>query len=370
MNLEIISMIIFFSVVGILLFRGRRNVERHGIIFIRRWKRGLDLIDSLIRKHPRIVKVYGRIALVLGIVVMIGGFLALLICDVLGIKLFGLVLPTAGGYTYPGPILGVPFWYWIIAIFIIIFVHETSHGILARLGKVKLKNYGIILLLLLPVGAFIEPDDKKLKRVKMTQKLQIFAAGSFANFITGFIFLGIGMLIASLVLVPSVRPHIIEPYGVDFNGTVIGYPAYDVNLTGVITNMNGIPIKTTDNLSSFLNSTDPGTNISIITSMGNYSIITVPRPDNLTGSFIGISYPTTYYAYKEWSSVILQMFTWLFVLNIGVGIANLLPMKPFDGGLMLEELSKKFIKKHAKLIAKLFTILTIGLILFNMFVIK
>jgi membrane-associated protease RseP (regulator of RpoE activity) len=369
-NLEIFSMLVFFSLVGIFLFKGRKSLEKHGIIFIRRWKRGLDLIDSLIRRHPKAVKIYGRIALVLGILVMVGGFVMLLICDVLGIKLFGFVLPTAGGYKYPGPIVGVPFWYWLIAIFIIIFVHETSHGILARLAKVKLKNYGIILLLVLPVGAFVEPDDKKLKRLKTVQKIQIFAAGSFANFITGLIFLGLGMLLASSVLIPFIRPYIIEPYGVYFNDTVIGYPAHDANLTGVITNINGIPIKTTDNLSSLLNSTNPGTNISIITSMGNYSVITVARPDNLIGSFIGISYPTTYYAYRGWSAVVLQMFTWLVGLNIGVGIANLLPMKPFDGGLMLEEISARFLKKHTRLIVKIFTILTIGLIVYNMFGIK
>jgi len=369
-NLEIFSMLVFFSLVGIFLFKGRKSLEKHGIIFIRRWKRGLDLIDSLIRRYPKAVKIYGRIALVLGIVVMVGGFVMLLIYDVLGIKLFGLVLPTAGGYRYPGPIVGVPFWYWLIAIFIIIFVHETSHGILARLAKVKLKNYGIILLLLLPVGAFVEPDDKKLKRVKMTQKLQIFAAGSFANFITGLIFLGLGMLLASSVLIPSIRPYVIEPYGVYFNGTMAGYPAHDVNLTGVITDMNSIPIKTTDNLSGLLNSTNPGTNISIITSMGNYSVITVPRPDSLAGSFIGISYPTTYYAYRQWSAVALQLFTWLVGLSIGVGIANLLPMKPFDGGLMLEEISARFLKKHTRFIVIFFTILTISLILYNMFGIK
>jgi len=141
-------------------------------------------------------------------------------------------------------------------------------------------------------------------------------------------------------------------------------------LTGVISNINGIPIKTTDNLSGLLNSTSPGTNISIITSMGNYSIITVARPDNFSGSFIGISYPTTYYAYRQWSAVALQLFTWLVGLSIGVGIANLLPMKPFDGGLMLEEISARFIKKHTKLIVMVFTILTIALIVYNMFGIK
>ena len=35
---------------------------------------------------------------------------------------------------------------------------------------------------------------------------------------------------------------------------------------------------------------------------------------------------------------IQQLFLWIFLLNFSVGIFNLLPMKPLDGGLLLEEL--------------------------------
>jgi membrane-associated protease RseP (regulator of RpoE activity) len=31
-----------------------------------------------------------------------------------------------------------------------------------------------------------------------------------------------------------------------------------------------------------------------------------------------------------------ELFQWMFVLNLGIGTFNLLPMKPLDGGKMLE----------------------------------
>jgi membrane-associated protease RseP (regulator of RpoE activity) len=370
MNLEIISMSIFFAIIGILLWIDRKNVEFSGGIFIRRWKKGLEFIDVLVKRHPKLVSGFGYAAIVLGFLACIGGFISLIVCDILGIKLFGLVLPTAGGLKLPGPIVGIPFWYWLVAIFIILFVHETSHGIFSRAAKVSLKNYGIMLLLVLPIGAFIEPDAKKMKKLKIRDRWKIFAGGSFANFITAGIFILLTFLFSLLPLIPAVKPHMVQPFGVMFNDTINGYPAYDANLTGVITNINGAEVKTTENLSSILNNTNPGSLLNITTSESSYMIKTVARPDNQTGSFIGIIAPETYLTLTGFSSVVLNLFGMIIALNLGVAIANLLPWKPFDGGYMIEELYIKFFKKYGKLIANITTGIVLLLILFNLFFVK
>ena len=370
MNIEILAMSAFFVIVGILLWIDRKNVQFSFGIIIRRWKRGLEFIDTLIKKYPKAIKITGYTAVVIGFLVCIGGFLGLFVSDILGIKLFGMVLPTAGGYEYPGPIVGVPFWYWIIAIFIILFVHETMHGVFSRAAKVPIKNYGIMLLLLLPIGAFVEPDMKKVKKLKIREKLQIFAAGSFANFVTAFVCFLLVLLFSLLILIPTVKPYIIEPYGVFVNETMVGYPAHDVNLTGFITSANGIQIKTSEDLSNVLNNTNVGDEITIITTDSNYTMKTVPRPDNQTESFIGISSGKTFYTYSGWSATLLNLFGWLIALNVGIGIANLLPWKPFDGGLMIEEVFVKTFKKKGKIITKILTFIVLALILYNLFGIK
>ena len=35
---------------------------------------------------------------------------------------------------------------------------------------------------------------------------------------------------------------------------------------------------------------------------------------------------------------LMELFQWIFTLNLGIGLFNLLPMKPLDGGKMLEVL--------------------------------
>ena len=94
-----------------------------------------------------------------------------------------LILPSlsATGAEGPGYIL-IPFWFWLITIGIILIPHEFMHGVIARAEKIKLKSVGLLLLAVLP-GAFVEPDERHLKRAKFWTRIRIFAAGSFANFL-------------------------------------------------------------------------------------------------------------------------------------------------------------------------------------------
>jgi membrane-associated protease RseP (regulator of RpoE activity) len=40
------------------------------------------------------------------------------------------------------------------------------------------------------------------------------------------------------------------------------------------------------------------------------------------------------------------LFLWIFNLNFGIGLFNLLPLKPFDGGVIFEELVGKIASKR------------------------
>jgi membrane-associated protease RseP (regulator of RpoE activity) len=401
MNIELLTMFGFFILIAILLWIDRRNIEFNFGIIIKRWKKGLEFIDLLVKKWPKLINFLGYIAIVLGVIVGLATFIGLIYADVTLQKIFGLVLPTAGGYNYPGPVVGIPFWYWLIAIFIILFVHETMHGIFARVAKVPLKNYGILLFFILPIGAFIEPDMKRVQKMKSKEKLQFFAGGSFANFITALLFLGLTILFLGMSLIPSAKSYMFEPHGVVFNETVKGYTAYEANITGVITNINGIQIKTIEDLSNILNNTKPETEITIstsgsvknitisnipkkcivftnictksgeekkiVTGDSNYTIKTSPREDGQKGSFIGISSATTYFEPKNWAVITSTLFGLICILNVSVGMANLLPWKPFDGGLIAEEIFTNKFKKKGKTIAKILTIVTLLLLLFNLF---
>ena len=125
----------------------------------------------------------------------------------------GLVLPfEVKGVFY------VPFFYWIISIFVIAVVHEFSHGIIARYYNMRIKSSGLAFLgIVIPVvpAAFVEPDEDELKKRPVKEQLGVFAAGPFSNIALAFIILILGGLIAS----PLVE-NIIELNGVKVTGFI------------------------------------------------------------------------------------------------------------------------------------------------------
>ena len=59
------------------------------------------------------------------------------------------------------------------------------------------------------------------------------------------------------------------------------------------------------------------------------------------------------------------LFFWIFVLNLGIGVVNILPIKPLDGGLFFEEIVGKFFKNPAPIV-KGVSILVVALLVFNL----
>lgn len=59
------------------------------------------------------------------------------------------------------------------------------------------------------------------------------------------------------------------------------------------------------------------------------------------------------------------LLVFLFVINLGVGIVNLLPLKPLDGGKMWDIVLQRYVPKHASLMMRILGYLVFGLILAN-----
>jgi membrane-associated protease RseP (regulator of RpoE activity) len=365
LDLETITTIIFFVLIGILLVKDRKKVQFFYGIIIRRWKKGKETIDKLV-KHKKFLQNIGDAAIVVGLLASVFSLYILIIFNIRLQQAFAPVLPSIAGYTYPKPIVTIPsFWYWIIGIFIVIASHETMHAIFSRMEKIPIKNYGVLLFLFWPLGAFVDIDMKKIKKLKFTKKLRIFTAGSFGNIVFGFIFLFLAICFSRYFYVPV---------GVGFEQTQKGFPAYEANLSGIITSINNQKIRNLDELVFILNNTKPGEIINITTTAGNYSIKTVNRPDNKSGAYIGISGLYTFSdVKKEFQDIksviswIWGLLFWLFIISMGVGFFNMLPIKPLDGGLVYEEIFKKFLHKRGKIVIRIVSIFILALLLFNIF---
>lgn len=157
------------------------NISTFGplpILMIRTTK-GLKLLDVLARP-----KFYWRNFANLGILMMFAGMISMFLVIALSdIALYTSFLngnvPEPGRYNSPRNIFlipgineFIPFTWGVIALIVTLVVHEFSHAILCRVENIRVKSMGI-LLALVPVGGFAEPDDEQLFGKKEEEKKEL-----------------------------------------------------------------------------------------------------------------------------------------------------------------------------------------------------
>ncbi|MEM4166192.1 MAG: site-2 protease family protein [Candidatus Bilamarchaeaceae archaeon] len=94
--------------------------------------------------------------------------------------------PAGGTLLLPG--INLPLVEGILALAVVLLVHEGAHAVLSRIASIPLLSSGIVLFGIIPIGAFIEPDEKRLAKSPAQRQTRILVAGSTANFITSIIF--------------------------------------------------------------------------------------------------------------------------------------------------------------------------------------
>ena len=208
-NIEFMLFILFLVV---FLFLKREKLEVQGkfpffYILMYKMKFGISLMKTISQKFPRLTLSFAYLSFFIGFV---GVFLVLIffIWQIFFIYnsnievggAFVLPVKTESGLSGNVPIFYVPFFEWIVALLILAIVHEFAHGVVSKLFKVKIKSSGFAFLgILLPIlpAAFVEPDEKHIKKSTFFQKISIYGAGSTSNFIFGGIFLALSLLLAS-----------------------------------------------------------------------------------------------------------------------------------------------------------------------------
>ncbi len=182
-----LSAVIFILILAVFVYRDRDKFTRDGVFLLRKTQAGKSGLISLGERHPVLWKYVGNLGVIIGFAVSI-----LMIITLVKITLeslsrptpgaIGLLLPSLSASPSSGPgLIFVPFWYWIIIIALLAFVHEGLHGVMAAREKIRLKSLGWGLLAVIPL-AFVEPDEKVLRKKQHIQQLRVFAAGSLANF--------------------------------------------------------------------------------------------------------------------------------------------------------------------------------------------
>lgn len=370
-------MIIFFVIIGIWVYFDRKNIEFKYILLIRRTKKGLKLLDKIAR-FKKFWKFISIIAIVSCFLMMIDGLRGLFQASLMIISgeikesLGGLVLPTPTATPVFGPgYIGIPFIFWIIILPTILFPHEIAHGIMCRLERIKVKTTGIILLLVLP-GAFVEPNENEIKKSKFLTKLRIFSAGSFANLLVAFLifnpFLGIGLL--PNIIWPNTATGYLRITEVNSSAPA-GRAGLEVGM--IITEINGKKVEiryldflTGDYLTKYAGGIKAGDTINITANGKLYKIpVEEKKENNSSRPYIGISVRLDSKCEETTFYFLINLFTWMWILNYAVAVFNILPIYPLDGGLILNAFAEKFAKKYSEKIVILITAIVFLLALFT-----
>lgn len=349
--------IIFYSLVFLIVYLNRKKFDVHGkFIYLYKTKIGINFMNWVSKKATRAVKFIGYAAVAVGFIGMI--FTLFMILSLA----YNLILnkPGAGGASpvIPGlPIAGTGLVFplitgWIV-LFIIILVHEFSHGIVASAHKIKVKNSGMAFFGPI-LGAFVEPDEKMLSKQKDLVQHSVFAAGPFSNFLTA--------IAAVLILIFLLGPIANSFY--DSNGIIINTePGFPADKSGIkngtlIVGINEESVYNIEDLQRIMKDIGPGTEVKFKSNESTYFVTTTENPKNPSKAYLGVYILGSKLEMKKDTpqnkiflnilNWFIELFGWLYFLSLNIGLINLLPVFITDGARMLKVFFSRIIKDKEK----------------------
>ena len=178
-------LVVFLDARGVL---ERYNASAAGPLVMFRTGRGRGLLDRLAAPR-RFWRVYANVGVGIAGLVMLLSFVFLL--RIAHLSIFNTPEPTQ--ITEPQNVLVIPgindFLPLSVApeilagLLIGIIVHEFGHGILCRVGDIRVDSMGAVMLAVLPFGAFVEPDEEEVQNASSGDRTRMFAAGVTNNFV-------------------------------------------------------------------------------------------------------------------------------------------------------------------------------------------
>lgn len=258
---DLIFLVLFGILAGFFFHRNKKNVKRHGWIFLYHSQVGIKFIDWFAKKFEKILKPLSYFVISLGYVLM-AAILWLLsksvwiyISTPIPYQLKSLP-PIAPLIPYFPRLFNLEsmfpplyFTYFLVALAIVAVSHEMSHGIFARLWKIRVKTTGLAFFGPF-FGAFVEPDEKQMQKSKKFHQLSILSAGVFANIVMTVLF---GLIMIGFFAVSY------APAGINFNTysqSVVNSSEIVMIGTTIVSNISNLPKITNEGLTKIVMKND------------------------------------------------------------------------------------------------------------------
>ncbi len=262
------------------------------------------------------------------------------------------------GLAIPGTSFGgihIPLVEGIIALIIALLVHEGAHGVVALQENVPVDEGGLLLLGMLPIGAYVEPDEKELKTKSTRSTARIMAAGPMANMVVFAVFAVILLALtplsnyaANAQCQESTGVKILNvPKTLHVGGNIIPSGAYGHFPAGsVITEINGQRVQCIQEFFKILAPLKKEEYNGPIT----LGILEGNREKEVTITmhmgYMGVEGVENNYIrpLPMWLSAVLFIISlvyWIGLLNFMIGLVNMLPVPPLDGGQLFRTLAER-----------------------------
>ncbi len=165
----------------------RHHLRKYGLCVMIKTKLGMRITDRLAR-YTRFWRVFGVFSKV------VSAILFLLMMYILVVAILAvparMVSDASIGIEYVLAIPGInpmlPLVYGVIALVVAMVVHELGHGIQARANGARVDSSGL-LYGVVPLGAFVEPNEKDMKSKPRRAQMDMYTAGISMNTVTALV---------------------------------------------------------------------------------------------------------------------------------------------------------------------------------------